>query len=167
MTVPKVGDVVAWDDVPSGALVRVAANPDFGYHEGAHSLRRGDRGVWVQDEVRWSCWPDEPQWEWGGAVDAGCVGEDPTIVALNLTGQETAADLQRLAEVFEVREAMTARLGADGWKVALGPVPVMEINSGSTRDAALEVAAHYLHALGWRKGQTAEDAARLLAEAAK
>lgn len=96
----------------------------------------------------------------------GCT--QATIVALDLTGQETAADLQRLAEVFEVREALDRatsprrqRPSGGGhdltWTVHGTPlnIPVKE-----TPDKFAE----RLHALGWRKGMTAEDTARLLAE---
>jgi hypothetical protein len=69
-----------------------------------------------------------------------------TIVALGLTGEESAADLQRLAEVFEVREYLI-RSGDDA--VWCGQ--------------ELDVFAACLHAAGWRPGMSAEDAARRLA----
>lgn len=51
--------------------------------------------------------------------------------------------LRRLAEVFEVREAVAKRWGAD----------------------LADELSERLHAAGWRPGMTAEDAARLLAQA--
>ncbi len=127
----KVGDVVAWADVPDGALVR----------------------------------EDGPSWPWG------FYKERVTIVALGLTGQESADDLRRLAEMFEVREALTAgpALGAGFCRVYLGSDDGTGDNliggfSGSF-EAARSVWAKRLHAAGWRPGMTAEDAARMLAEA--
>lgn len=103
----KVGDVVAWEDVPSNALVR----EDDAACAGCFTVRRADRGlmVWAPGAQSWRSivandldddgWP----WERGNSTTA-------TIIALNLTGQETAADLQRLAEVYEVREAVATDL---------------------------------------------------------
>lgn len=78
-----------------------------------------------------------------------------TIVALNLTCKESAADLQRLAEVYEVREASVTLPMALVVR-AMGPIddPLTADGIGS--------AAERLHAVGWRPGMSAEDAARLL-----
>lgn len=110
----KVGDVVAWADVPDGTLAR--------YNDGCYFLRLGnlDTDRLVRD------------WTWS-TQDWDRV----TIIAMGLTGHETADDLRRLAEVFEVREALTA-VG--------GPAELAE----------------RLHAAGWRPGDTAERAALLL-----
>lgn len=88
-------------------------------------------------------------WTWGfGAPLRG--GDSVTIVALGITGEETAADLQRLAEVFEVREAL-----------------MREDEDYAHLPLTATLAAERLHAAGWRPGMTAEDAARLLAGAGK
>lgn len=110
----KVGDVVAWADVPDGTLAR--------YGDGCYFLRLGnlDTDRLVRD------------WTWS-TQDWDRV----TIIAMGLTGHETAEDLRRLAEVFEVREALTA-VG--------GPAELAE----------------RIHAAGWRPGDTAERAALLL-----
>jgi hypothetical protein len=77
-----------------------------------------------------------------------------TIIALGLSGQEAAADLQRLAEVYEVREAMLS-WSADERAVVLAHEAAWGI---------LSEVAERLHASGFRRGMTAEDAASLLAE---
>lgn len=82
----KVGDVVAWDDVPSGAMVKV--------HEW---FARRDLGMgrWVNSPYTNVFMVGKSSWPWGGGADA------PTIIALNLTGNETADELRALAEAFE------------------------------------------------------------------
>ncbi len=120
-----------------------------------------------------------------GPLDSGMmlVGEAPgwnvpwdirnpgpvTIVALSLTGQETADDLRRLAEVFEVREALRLRAWRKDshlpWHTSLRPFDEDGVvASGKTAEEAIQAAAERLHSAGWRPGMTAEDAARLLAE---
>ena len=93
----KVGDVVAWDEVPAMALVKPTA-PDFAAHQ--HFFRYGKQGWFVgsshsmYDRVPplGNCWP---KWDaWTGFPKA-------RIVALNLTGNETADELRALAEAFE------------------------------------------------------------------
>lgn len=154
----KIGNVVAWADVPDGALVRLERNEANGIHvvrrghrwlrrwriavpgDGSQSARKNRR----DGSERWIWLHDQPLFE---------VYERVTIVALGLTGQETAADLQRMAEVFEVREAL--RQTADAYAYGCG----------DSWEQTEQWLAERLHALGWRKGQTAEDAARLLQEA--
>ena len=95
----KVGDVVAWGKVPDGALVRRAVD-DGGFFY----LRRGEEGWCVgkmQDDgehyfeaLPANLWP----WQFR-AYDTAPVA----IVALGLIGQESADELRRLAEAFEVR----------------------------------------------------------------
>lgn len=144
----KVGDVVAWDKVPDGALVRCK--------EG-HAVRAYETMGW------WACRPTMmPGWHirhpqhmffWGGGMHRDT---EATIIALGLTSQETTADLQRIAEAFEVWEAID---GSDETKRAIwGP------RSSRVSDGTLSIVARILHAAGWRHGMTAEDAARLLAE---
>jgi hypothetical protein len=143
----KVGDVRAWGDVPDGALVR----DDQGDHAVRHARGRNSHGSWVQvDDLKWTEWFGA--WLWRIHEDSGEV----TVVALGLTGQESAKDLQRLAEVYEVREAID---GSDETKRAIwGP------RSSRVSDGTLSTVARILHAAGWRPDMTAEDAARMLAE---
>lgn len=135
----KVGDLVIWTDAPNGALVR--QDSDF-------YLRINDHGWCVCNGYRWAafaCYADgaiSQPWPWYGAGQV-------TIIALGITGSETAADLQRLAEIFEVREQL------------LDPGI-----AGFTKTSAdeMEYWARRLYDAGLRHGMAAEDAARLLAE---
>lgn len=153
MPIVNVGDVVAWADVPSGALVRADI--------GAFYV---ERGAW-RYRVHSACasfWAREIA---GHPERARNTGEQVTIIALGLTGQETAADLQRLAELFETREALRKALrtepGLSGFtRVYLGGMMVGGFSGGD----GLTYWAQRLHAAGWRPGMTAEDAGRLLAE---
>ena len=151
----NIGDVVAWADVPDGALVRDS--------EGWHALCRG-RGIYVgKPGDGWlsaNAWPDEGRWRWQSASG------DATIVALGLTGQESADDLRRLAEVFEVREALGTMRAADHATERALEDAIKGAAAGPTMSdlfAAMTTVAERLHAAGWRPGMTAEDAARLLA----
>ena len=95
----KVGDVVAWDDVPSGAMVKChyAAMSD---HAGDvdYAMRIGDEGYWPKVEGdEWL--PFEAQWGWPEAPVEILIGV--MLIALNLTGSETANELRLLAEAFE------------------------------------------------------------------
>ncbi len=157
----RVGDVVAWADVPDGALVRDA--------DGFCAVRKYDRGAWVFGQNReWTAWiaasstPLVRGWPWAGDVPDGCARV--TIVALGLTGHESADDLRRMAEVFEVREALLQAHGTDAelWHSAAWGSARQGV--GVTLAAVAQDAAERLHAAGWRPGMTAEDAARLLAE---
>ncbi len=137
----KVGDAVSWVDVPDGALVRRAREEGgvFFYQ------RRGDRGWCVGGRTTegdgYFEQMDDDGWPRPWAHnDRGRV----TIVALGLSGRESADDLRRLAEVFEIRAL---------WEDACD----------QTDEQALTLTAERLHAAGWRPGMTAEDAARLLA----
>jgi hypothetical protein len=176
VTAPKVGDVVAWADVPDGAMVRWLWDGhglEHFYRRHGHCVSRVGSydGVWCR------AGRDD------GAFDPR---ERVTIVALSLTGQETANDLRRLAEVFEVREVIARMLDADNaewywsctsddpkWPDSPHGISIqlhewedsIEVADEATRTLALDVAAGCLHAAGWRPGMTAEDAARLLAEA--
>lgn len=136
----KVGDVVAWADVPDGALVRE--------NDGnAYALKLPAWALWIHIPPHASWWP-ATQERWNPAQVRGSV----TIVALGLAGEESAADLQRLAEVFEVREALLADEVL--WSVA----HEMCMRHGTTKSGA-----EHLYAAGWCPGMSAEDAARLLA----
>lgn len=90
---PKPGDVVAWNDAPSGALVRD--------HAGEIALRIGERGDWVYLRVPFACgakwvwysWRDDNAWHWCSEN----MGE-VTIVALDVQQSATPAEMQALAE---------------------------------------------------------------------
>lgn len=83
-----VGDDVQWGLVPSGALVISDAV------EGVYTMRLGILGLHVGGPASWVGWKDEPWsfWTWSGF---GLV----KIVALGLTGEETADELRALAGV--------------------------------------------------------------------
>lgn len=92
-TMVKVGDVVAWDEVPSGAMVRLCIEVFW------YGLRIEDDGCWVGSFTlsqwhkprRGFTWIGRPRYASG----------DTVIIALNLTGNETADELRTLAEAFE------------------------------------------------------------------
>ncbi|WAS97794.1 hypothetical protein [Nannocystis punicea] len=98
----RVGDRVAWAEVPDGALVFDRGDEDW--PEPAHALRLAGRGRWVH-EAHVTDWTLElEEWPWQAGEERGQGTNGVTLVALGLTGEETAADLQRLAEVFAVRD---------------------------------------------------------------
>lgn len=125
----KVGDVVAWAGVPVRALVREAG----GRFAVRHDLRHGS---YPFDTV--------VRWLWGHGFECHSA---VTVVALDLTGDESVDDLRRLAEVFEVREHLMSTGDDSIWF-----------------GEHIDDLAPQLQAAGWRPGMTAEDAARLLAE---
>lgn len=132
----KVGNVIPWALVPDGAMVRWWFNGrglEYYYRRHAHVASLvGAPGM---------------EWRAPGRDDGAFAPSEPvTIVALGLTGRESAGEVRRLAEVFEVREHLM-RVGDDA------------IWYGQDIDDF----APLLHAAGWRPGMTAEDAARLLA----
>ena len=91
----KVGDVVAWDEVPSGAMVACCfGHKKWRYH---YAMRIGVNGDWVGMRDRWESWVD--RWTWKGVP--GGLSERPVIVGSGLTGNETADELRALAEAFE------------------------------------------------------------------
>lgn len=94
MTV-KVGDVVAWDKVPSGALVL------FGIE---YAARLEHDGFWCVENGEWLGPECEPRW-WSWASEH--TGVKVTIIALDVPANATADDLRMLAEVFW-RPGMTA-----------------------------------------------------------
>jgi hypothetical protein len=170
-----VGDVVAWDEVPDEALVL--------WNDDTYLVFQPKRIFQAHyPSVPWMA----PEGEGSGReLWAHMAPAQVTIIALNLTGQETAADLQRLAEVYEVREVLTATLIEPRgpyepafWLIGLpcGPglfdhktedgedgITAMEVGSGTDRDVALQAAAERLHAAGWRPRDSAARAAELLA----
>lgn len=161
----KVGDVVAWDEVPDGALVRHHGSSQL--HPG-HALRVQGQGTWAEEQGEWYPWAG--MWPWAAGGDG-----EVTIIALDLTGKETAAELQRLAEVYEVREAVADMLVCQHCGNMDPSVELFDDGTCSQPwctecDSEMGTAfdeedIERLHAAKWRRGMTAEDAARLLAEA--
>ena len=166
----KIGDVVPWSNVPNGALVQVqfsaglrrfptqiAVNGDYIMCVGGHGQVVGsDDG----DGPLWTARDLDDAWTWRTGDG------EATIVALGLTGQESADDLRRLAEVFEVREALGTMRAADHATERALEDAIKGAAAGPTMSdlfAAMTTVAERLHAAGWRPGMTAEDAARLLA----
>jgi hypothetical protein len=143
----KVGDVVAWDKVPVLSLSRwvtdnaayfyVRLTADLGWCVGCFI----ETGAWQRPGRGWSWLERAPE------------KSSVTIIALGLTGQETASDLQRLAEVFEVREALEAMQDDLPWNHRLNQ---------DEHHLGIDAVAKCLHVAGWRPGMTAEDAARML-----
>lgn len=90
----EIGDTIEWDNVPrNGTMIRQGRN---------YATRIGDDGTWNHvdgDPAWWSCRGAGWQWALNGS---GAV----TIVALDLTGEESAGDLRKRAEIFEVREVV-------------------------------------------------------------
>lgn len=145
MTV-KIGDTVAWADVPDGALVR----EHDGLHANDYDVRHAGRGwlVWACMARVWRSSLSSLGTSWDEVDDHSDV---VTVIALDLTGQETAADLQRLAEMFDIREALTrAPTDALAW---------LTFRAGGD---SLDTLVARLHAAGWRVGMTVGDAVRLL-----
>jgi len=155
---PQVGDSVDWADVPNGALVRVDPNSGYIWHEvrylrdgvsrgsiaGVHE--RSGRGYWYACPSN----PNDPEWlSW-------CHSDIlRTIVALGLTGDEYAADMRRLVEIFTIHEALRAMNPLD-FLVATGGI------APDSRCFNISEASPLLHAGGWRPGMTPEQAAGCL-----
>lgn len=183
----KVGDVVAWADVPDGVLVRSESVRDY-------AARVDGFCHWMSDAGgrEWRDFGVGTPWDENAEDDNGVPIRDEddtrfTIVALGLTGQESADDLRRLAEVFEVREALRAAkcsecdAACECWGICEGAVETLApmcgehcghggeegwcTMSGPKYDEHMHALAERLHAAGWRSGMTVEDAARRLAEA--
>ena len=156
----KVGDVVAWADVPDGALVR--------YGDRYYVRLPDDRGWWVGATGRpWAVFgrgPAIPGEETAGRRERGWTwswhndNEPVTIVALGLTGEESADELHRLAEVFEVREATFT---LDEFEMPADLAHAIEELAEFDDAAARDLLARRLYAAGWRPGMSAEDADRL------
>lgn len=150
----KVGDTVAWADVPDGAMVRSAAKMYY---------RRAGDGGWcvgcvIGERQHWEPLGLRP-WRWQGGI-----AHNVQVIALGLTGSESAADLQGMAERFDIRAALRIDLGLPGFsRVFLGD----EMVGGFSGGDGLSYWAERLHAAGFRAGMTPEDAARLLAEQAE
>jgi hypothetical protein len=144
-----VGDVVAWDEVQDGWLV-LGANGTLAARRQANGLivgRGGSQGIIAE--------------HWGESSDI------VTIIAAGLTGKETADDLQRLAEVYDIDQCIEAhRLPA---RVRLnGETLIVErwlydLAGHAGDDGWCRVIAEHLHRVGWRRGDGAVKARELLA----
>ena len=92
----KVGDVVAWDEVPLNTMVR--------WYWSGHGAEHHVKNLSATGRMKTACVGSVPPEVWLTADhDNGQFsGDEPvTIVALNLTGNESANELRALAEAFE------------------------------------------------------------------
>lgn len=150
----KIGDRVAWADVPDGALVsriRGEGGVFFYQRNGASGWCVGGRQSVGDGYFGPMC---NDGWTWNH-IDRGPV----TIVALGLTGDESADDLRRAAEVFEVRGATFT---LDEFEMPADLAHSLEELAEEDDAAARDLLARRLHAAGWRPGMSAEDATRML-----
>lgn len=110
----QVGDVVPFGHVPPATLARVKSGEGWMYVARMPVVRLQNGGT-VAAHGAWVGWQNCPgcddmwrdmahEWEWKD-THHGSV----QIVALDLTGQERARELQRLAEVFEVRRQQNCK----------------------------------------------------------
>lgn len=165
-----IGDVVAWADVPDGALV-FDRGSDM-WPEPAYAIRRGDRGRWVHEE-RVTDWTlTLAEWPWQTGEDSGQGANGVSIVALDVPADATAEHLCELAGRFAVREDIASALRRadrgsrdprDEFFAGL-IVRVAAARADEDEDEAATELAAQLHRAGWRPGMAAEEAARLLAE---
>ena len=92
----QVGDVVAWDDVPLAAMVRW-------YWDGQgneHHVKKLSATGRVKTSLVGSTPPEV--WRTADYDNGDFASDEPvTIIALDLTGRETADELRALAEEFE------------------------------------------------------------------
>jgi len=165
----KIGDVVAWADVPDEALV-FDRGSDM-WPEPAHAIRRAGRGRWVHEErvTDWTLTLED--WPWQAGEDSGQGANGVSIVALDVPTDATAEHLCELAGRFAVREDIYgALLRAD--EGSTDPrdefFASLVVRAASLRpdeneaEAATEL-AEQLHRAGGRPGMTADEAARWLA----
>ena len=92
----KVGDVVAWDEVPLNTMVR--------WYWNGHGTEHHVKNLSATGRMKTACvgsvWPEV--WRTADLDNGQFAGDEPvTIAALNLTGNETADELRALAEAFE------------------------------------------------------------------
>jgi hypothetical protein len=152
----KIGDKTTRHGVPDRALVRETSG------DRCYAVRLGDKGLFVGGEATWCGLtdPSETWWSWGLAWEL-CEVE---IVALDLRGDESAEELRRLAEVFDVRQALRVEPGSPGFsRVYLND----ELLGGFSGGDGLTFWARRLHDAGWRPGDSPERAWELLAEDAR
>lgn len=140
----------------------MARSPD-----GSIAYRHNSRGVFVaQPGEPWlgaQPWADEGKWRWGTLS----LEEKVTIIALGVPADATAADLQRLADVFEIDRLLTshrlpARVKLNGETLIIDRwLYDLAVQAGGD-DGWTRIIAEHLHRVGWEPGMTAEDARRLL-----
>lgn len=161
----KIGDTVALRDVSDGMMVRIEA--DF-------CVRIRGRGLFVflRNKGTWLAadeFDDAAKWEWCWPGNEARL--PATVAALDLIGQESARELQRLAEIFEIYEDIFGALvradkgsleTRDGYFAAV-IVGHAAAACGEDEQAAAHDLAARLHAAGGRRGIESDEAARLLA----
>lgn len=144
----RVGDAIAWADVPDGAMVRT--------DDGSFYVERPTWRYRVHTRLS-SFWARETSAQPERAKNTA---ERVTVIALSLTGKETAGELRALTERFDIRKMLRVEPGLPGFsRVYLEA----EMLGGFSGGDGLSYWAERLHAAGWRVGGTAADAARLLA----
>lgn len=161
----KVGDVVAWDAVPSGALVLCSTTSGGRAYllvSPAHVCAvKYSNAPWLAP-LRALLMTNH-----GGlrqAWDLMLADQRVTIVALDVPADATAEDLRGLAEVFEVREALL-KFNLSTLAGVLGlELTVYLVGNLLAVFRNIDAAAELLYRAGWRPGMTAEDAARLLGD---
>lgn len=118
----KPGDLTRWADVPDGAMVR--SDPPEGFVW--HYVRLGDRGSCVGCGPRghigeWGSIDFDPRPEWEGWNPPD---HPVTIVALGLTGHESATDLRALAEAVDPwrrSDMWPPGFSRAGWLLTMAP----------------------------------------------
>lgn len=158
----KVGDVVAWADVEDGMMVSDGRS---------RYVRIDGRGTVVYEVfgVNGEPRPEDSRWcPWvGGWPWSSRSAKMVKVEAIGLMGHESAGDLRRAAEVFEVRDALRAVPRLSGCTLFARIYIGDEMLGGfsGTCEQAATVWAERLHAAGWHPRMSAEDARRLLARA--
>ena len=100
MNTAKVGDMVKWEDVPDGALVRDVSTEVVGWWHAARKVN--GRGAWVgNDRNQWNAFDGRGLWHW---ASQGHDSETVTIIALGLTGGEDEDVLRGLVASFEAAQ---------------------------------------------------------------
>jgi len=92
----RVGDVVAWDEVPLNTMVR--------WYWDGHGSEHHVKNLSATGRMKTACVGSAPPEEWRTADrDSGQFDptEPVTVIALNLTGNESADELRALAEEFD------------------------------------------------------------------
>lgn len=133
----KVGNVVAWDEVPINTLIQWEwSGYGHEYHVKCLSPTGREKTACVGNTRH--------QWSLADKDSGNFDPQEPVvIVAPGLTGRETADELRALAERFEIRRHLIATGDDALW-------------FGEDVDAC----AARLHACGWRVGMDADEAFR-------
>lgn len=163
---PRIGDTVALKDVSDGAMARI---------QGDFCVRIRSRGLFVflRNKGTWRAadeFDDAAKWEWRWPENEARL--PATIAAIDLTGQESAGELQRLAEIFEVYEDIYGALvradkgsldARDEYFAAVIVGHAATVCGDDEQAAAYDLATR-LHKAGGRRGIASEHAACLLAK---